>query len=255
MSYGFIDTHAHLDFSQFENDLDNVLNNAKKNKVEKIINIGCNLERSQKTLDLANKFENIWAAVGVHPSDVQDFNDSVLKEIYELAKAQKVVAVGEVGLDYFHPDYDKEKQKEAFIAQIKIAQELNKPLVVHTREAGKDVLEILNKEKHAKVVIHCFSETQEFAEEALKRGYMLSFTGIITYPKADEVRQVVANTPLDRIMIETDCPFLAPQKYRGNRNEPAYVVEVAKKIAEIKEIGLDEVARVTTKNAERFFRI
>ena len=255
MSYSFIDTHAHLDFSQFENDLNNVLNNAKKNKVEKIINIGCNLERSQKTLDLANKFENIWAAVGVHPSDVKDCDNSVLKEIYELAKAQKVVAVGEVGLDYFHPDYDKEKQKEVFIAQIKIAQELNKPLVVHTREAGKDVLEILNKEKHDKVVIHCFSENQEFAEEALKRGYMLSFTGIITYSKADEIRQVVAKTSLERIMIETDCPFLAPQKYRGNRNEPAYVVEVAKKIAEIKEIGLDEVAKVTTENAESFFRI
>ena len=251
----FIDTHAHLDFPQFKKDLEETITKAKENNVAKIINIGCSLERSQKALKIAENHKNIWASVGVHPSDIKDFNDDVLKEIYELAKKDKVVAIGEVGLDYFRGNDDKEKQKKAFIAQIKIAQKLDKPLIIHTREAGKDLLEILNQEKHNKIVINCFSETQEFADKALNRGYMLSFTGIITYPKADEVRQVVANTPLERIMIETDCPFLAPQAYRGNRNEPAYVVEVAKKIAEIKEIDLDKTAEITTRNAERFFGI
>jgi len=251
----FIDTHAHLDFSHFKDDLNVVIQNAKDVGIEKIINIGCNLKRSQRSIELAEKYKNLWATVGVHPSDVKDCDDKILEKIYENAKHKKVVAIGEIGLDYFHGVDDKAKQKNTLIVQIKIARELHKPIVIHTREAGRDVLDILNQEKAEQIVIHCFSETQEFAEEALKRGYMLSFTGILTYPKADKVREVVAKTPLERIMIETDCPFLGPQVYRGKRNEPAYVVEVAKKIAEIKEIDLDEVAKITTQNAEIFFGI
>ncbi len=251
----FIDTHAHLDFPEFKNDLDQVIETAFEKGVEKIINIGCSLERSKKSLEIAEKHKNVWASVGVHPSDVENFDIKTLEEIYLFAKYKKVVAIGEVGLDYFHKNAESDVQKKVFIEQMKIANELSKPVVVHTREAGSDMLEVLRKERPKNAVIHCFSETQDFADEVLAMGYFLSFTGIITYPKAEEIRQVVANTPLERIMLETDCPFLAPQAFRGERNEPAYVVEIAKKIAEIKEVGLDEVARVTTENAEIFFGV
>lgn len=251
-----IDTHAHLDFPQFNEDREETIQKAKETGVEKIINIGCNLERSQQSVDLAEKYENIWASVGLHPSDVDDHVETrLIASLHDLAKHKKVVAIGEIGLDYFHKSGDIKVQKKAFLEQIKIAQELNKPLVIHTRKAGEDLLKILKHEKPQNAVIHCFTETQEFADEVLAMGYYLSFTGIITYPKADDIRKVVANTPLDRIMLETDCPFLAPQAFRGDRNEPAFVLEVAKKVAEIKGISLEEVAEVTTRNAEMFFGI
>ena len=251
----FTDTHAHLDFPQFKNDLQKTVLNAYAKGVQKIINIGCDLQRAQKSIEIAERFENVWATVGIHPSDI-DFKleTRLIASLHKMATHPKVVGVGEIGLDYFHCK-NKEAQKDALIAQIKIAREVDKPIVIHTREAGKDVLEILKQENAKKVVIHCFTENQEFAEEALKRGYLLSFTGIITYPKSEDLRKVVANVPLESMMIETDCPFLAPQAFRGQRNEPAFVIEIAKKIAEIKGVDLEKVAEITTKNAERFFGI
>lgn len=251
----FIDTHIHIDFPNFNKDRADVIKKAQEVGVEKMINVGVNLETSQKSIDLAEKYENIWATVGVHPSDVKEYTPQIEQELFELAKHNKVVAIGEIGLDYFYGKETIDLQKEVCIAQIKMAKELNKPLVIHTRDAGDDLLKILKQENPNHVVIHCFTETEDFAKEVLDMGYMISFTGIMTYPKADDLRQVVAQTPLDRIMIETDCPFLAPQKQRGERNEPAFVVEVAKKIAEIKGVVLEEIAEVTTMNAERFFGI
>lgn len=256
MNYKLIDTHAHLDFPQFDGERQKVVEQAKNANVAKIINIGCNLKTSQKAIDLAENYKNIWASVGLHPSDANDcLKKDFFKSLHKLAKQKKVIAIGEIGLDYFHKNGEIETQKKAFIEQIKIAEDLKKPLIIHTREAGKDLLEILKKEKPTNAVIHCFSETQEFAETVLEMGYFLSFTGIVTYPKTEKLHQVIANTPLNRIMLETDCPFLAPQKFRGKRNEPAFVVEIAKKIAEIKQISLEEISQITTKNAELFFKI
>ena len=251
----FIDTHVHLDFPQFQKDREEVIERAQDAGVFKMIDIGCNLQSSQNAINLTKKYENIFATVGVHPSDIQEYDDKVEKQIFELAKQEKVVAIGEVGLDYFHGDKDIEKQKQVFVSQINLAKEFAKPLVIHTREAGEDLLNILKKEKPLQAVIHCFTENLEFAEEVLAFDYMISFTGIITYPSAEDVCKVVAKIPLKRIMIETDCPFLAPQKYRGKRNEPSFVVEVARKIAEIKDLSFEEVVKTTTKNAEIFFKI
>lgn len=251
----FIDTHIHIDFPQFNQDREAVIQKAQSAFVGKMINVGCNLKTSQKSIALAEKYPNIWATVGIHPSDVKIYNSQIEKELFELAKNKKVVAIGEIGLDYFYGKDNQEEQKKVLTAQIKIAKEVEKPVVIHTRDAGADLLKILKQEKPQQAVIHCFTETAAFAEEILAMGYMISFTGIITYAKAEELRQVVSKTPLNRIMIETDCPFLAPQKYRGERNEPAFVVEVAQKIAEIKNIGLEEIAEKTTQNAEVFFGI
>lgn len=251
----FIDTHIHIDFPQFNQDREEVIKRAQKKEVYKMINIGCNLKSSQKSLELAEKYPQIWATVGVHPSDVNEYDLKTAEKVYQLAQKDKVVAIGEIGLDYFYGKNNIEQQKEALISQINIGKELEKPLIIHTRDAGDDLLQILKQENPKNVVIHCFTESLSFAKIILEMGYLISFTGIITYAKAEAIRRVVKETPLEKIMLETDCPFLAPQAHRGQRNEPAFVIEVGKKIAEIKEMPLEKVAEVTTKNAEKFFGI
>ena len=254
-----IDTHAHLDREDYP-DLDQVIERAKIAGVEKIINVGSTLETSIATIEMSKIYPNVYGTVGIHPTDHEADNqpiDEVLRQISELADQNKVVAIGETGLDYFQNPSSAEKkiQEELFVKQIAIAKEKNLPLVIHTRDADEDMLEILEKEKVKIAVIHCFVGDWEFAQKILDLGLMISFTAIITYPKTESLAEVVEKAPLDRIMIDTDCPFLAPQIYRGKRNEPAYAVEIAKKIAEIKKIPLEEVEKITSENANCFFNL
>jgi len=249
----FIDTHAHLDFSEFDNDREEVIERARLAGVCYIINIGINKESSQKSLQLAKKYDFIFATTSLHPLDVgeEDFDE---KFFSELAKDPLIVAIGETGLDYYH-NSNKEKQKEVFKKLIRIAYQLNKPLILHCREAEKDLLEILSQEKlpEKRGVIHCFGKDISLAKKFLDMGFLISYTGNITYNPSRAIS--LKDVPLEKIMIETDCPFLSPLPVRGQRNEPAFLLYIAQKIAEIKRIPLEEVAKVTTENALKLFNL
>lgn len=256
----YFDSHCHLDMEPLSNDQERVIERASKAGVEKIVNIGSSIRGSKASVELAQKYPNIWASVGLHPHDAEVVTDieSTIEELRELAKNDKVIAIGEIGLDYFNLDKEerKKKQKELFKAQLELAKELNLPVIIHTRDADNDTLDIL-KRYHLKGVIHCFTGKPEFAEKLLGLGYYIGFTGFITFEqeKFDHIREAVKMVPEDRLLIETDAPFLAPEPYRGKTNEPAYVVEVAKKIAELTNKTADEIAERTYKNAEELFDI
>ncbi len=253
---GLIDTHAHLNFSQFADDtIENILARAKAVGVQKVINVGADLTSSKDSVALASKHEAIYASVGIHPHDVMTVTDEHLKELAELSKSPKVVAIGETGLDYFKYDGDRQKQQDIFRAQLRLAKERALPVIIHDRDAHADVLAILKEFAPLKGVMHCFSGDVAFARSVLELGMLISFTGNITFPKAQNLRDVVAAIPLEKMMVETDCPFMAPVPYRGQRNEPAYVLEIAKKIAEVKDLALDDVARITTANAKTLFSL
>ena len=257
-----IDSHVHLDFEDFHGDFAEVILRAEQSGVEKLINIGADLDRSQASIVLAENYPNIYATVGVHPEAAGDINmETIHNELLDLAKSsEKVVGIGETGLDYNAHGFDKNEQIKLFETHIEVAQHLGLPLVVHIRngedeEAVATAYEILKKSEYDKGVIHCFTLNSNWAKRFVDLGFYLGFTGIITYKNANEIRDAVKTTLLDRILIETDCPFLAPQKYRGKRNEPAYVVEVAEKVAEIKDIPIEEIAKITMSNAKELFRI
>ncbi len=249
----FIDTHAHLDFADFDLDREEVIKRAQEAGVTRIVDLGCNLESSQKVVQIAEKFPGVFAAIGIHPHDAEGCTKKALEDLKKLADNPKVVAIGEVGLDYYRMKSHQDVQQETLRRQLRLAKELNLPVVVHNRDSDEDVIKILEEEKMEKVVIHCFSSNWDLAKRVLDQGYMISFTGVITRSGKETLWEVIGKTSLERIMIETDSPFLVPQKFWGQRNEPMYVVETAKKIAEIKNVSLEEVAKKTTKNAIQFF--
>ncbi len=260
----YIDTHAHLDFPEFKHEVPDVLGRAKEAKVEKIINCGVDLETSKKSWELARKYPEVFAAVGVHPHSAGDIDMETRTVLMDLAYRPKVIAIGEVGLDYYYlkrssqfANYpSREKQMFAFEQMLDTALELRYPVIVHSREADADIVAILKGYSSAiRGVVHCFSGDYEFAKKILDLGFLISFTGNITYKSNADIFDVIKRVPLGSMMIETDCPYLAPQTHRGDRNEPAYVVEVAKKIAEIKDVSLDEVAKTTSKKANSFFKL
>jgi TatD DNase family protein len=255
-----IDTHAHLNFPEFKGEISAALSRAKKVGVFKIINIGTDLETSLESVNLARKYPEIFASIGVHPHHAKDFSIESLEKFFVLASKDKVVAIGEIGLDFYpfgktsrYSSYpSKEEQKMTFIQMLKLAQDCQLPMILHCREAYQDMLSVLRNEGiKGPGVIHCFSGTPKEAKEFLDLGFFISFTGNITYSK--ERDEVVKEVPLEKILLETDCPYLAPEPYRGKRNEPAYVIEVAKKVAEIKNLALIEIEKITTQNAEKLF--
>lgn len=261
-----IDTHAHLDFEQFSGEVDDVLKRASKAGVEQIINVGTTLERSKKSVVLAEQYDNVFATVGIHPQDAAALDEQTYQELKKLASHQKVVAIGEIGYDFHRGDNPNEDdQGDAFRVQSELAVDAGLPIIVHSRDAEEVTLRSLVQ--HAELmtgkdaarqefgVVHCFTGSLEFALEALGVGYLISFTAPITYPKNDALRKVVKDIPLDKMMVETDCPFLPPADKRGKRNEPSYVVETVQKIAELKGISVDEVAEKTTANVKRLFGI
>lgn len=263
----YIDSHCHLDFEPLRNEQEAVIERAHKAGVAKMINVGSSLRGSKASIEIANKYPHIWAAVGLHPHDAETTSDldSTIDELRELAKNDKVVAIGEIGLDYFNNQNpltidQRRKQNELFRAQLELAKELNLPVIIHTRDAETETLSQLStvsSQLSRKGVIHCFTGSPDFAKKLLDLGFYIGFTGFVTFdqPKFDHIRESVKIVPIDRLLIETDAPFLAPEPYRGKTNEPAYVFEVAKKIAEIKKISLEEVTEKTSANAETLFGI
>ena len=250
-------------------DLPAVIERAKNAGVGVIINASFDLDSSKKAVELALAYENMYAAVGIHPHHADSMDDSAIKELKSLAKGPKVVAIGETGLDYFENPVTKEVQRRAYEKHLEIASELGLPLIFHGRNAGEDMLDSIKSKVPAcrqarqsskskdgiNGVFHCFSEDIEYARRVLDLGFYISFTGIITFKNADRMREVVRFVPLERIMVETDCPYLAPQVYRGQRNEPAYARIVAEKVAEIKGVSFEEVEKMTTDNARTLFKL
>jgi TatD DNase family protein len=250
-----IDTHCHLDFPEFDEDRDEVIRRAKSAGIGYIINIGSSLLGSKKALELSQQYDFIYATVGIHPHESDKFDDEVRAGIEKLVREDKVVAIGETGLDYYKNYSKTENQKILFRYLVKLAKDLALPLVIHNREAEEDTLNILSGVLPIKAVVHCFSGDENFLKKCLDLGFFISFTCNITYKKAKDLRTLVKLTPLDRLMLETDAPFLPPEGFRGKRNEPAYVKFIAEEVARIKEVGLEEVAGITTDNARRFFNL
>jgi TatD DNase family protein len=250
----FIDTHAHLQISHFDADRDEVIQRAFDAGVEKIIVVSTDVVSSRQSLQLAEKFSGIYAAVGIHPTDCGGATDEDFRMIAELARHPKSVAIGEIGLDFYWKNVPPEIQQRAFIRQLYLAKELGKPVIIHNREAGAAILQTLHDAgiTNFSGVFHCFSENAEYAECVLALGCHISFTGNLTYKKSN-LPEVAAQIPLERILLETDSPFMTPMPHRGKRNEPAYTVHVAEKLAEIKKNLISEVAQQTTMNAEALF--
>ena len=253
----FIDKHAHLFFPNFKDDLDETLSRAKENGVDYILVPGTDLASSKQAIDLAEKYDFIYAAVGVHPHDTAEWSDEFIPALKELAKHEKVVAVGEIGLDYYYDFSPREKQIAAFEAQLNLALELQLPVIIHNREANDDIMDFARKyaRKGLKAQFHCFAGSEKDAHELIEAGYTISFTGNITFKKADTLRKIVASVHPENILLETDSPFLTPVPHRGKRNEPAYVKYVAEKIAEIHRIRTKDVARTSSYRAYKLFGI
>lgn len=252
-----IDSHVHLEMPQFDKDRQEVINRFLENGVGLIINIGSNLESSRKALKYAQHYGFIFAAIGIHPHDIKNADAETYSELETLLQNEKVIAVGETGLDFFKNYSPRDLQIEGFKNHIQIAKRYNKPIIVHCREAEGEVLSILKNESAKDVggIMHCFSGSMKFARDCLSLGFYISFSGNITYPKAKGLREVVKKVPADRILIETDAPFLTPQPKRGQRNEPDFVRYVAEKVAELKGLSMEDVERNVARNIHRLFGI
>lgn len=244
-----VDSHCHLDFPDLAANLEELLGNMRQYDVGLALCIAVNLENFPKVLALAEAHKNIFASVGVHP-DYEDIHEPTVAELVELAKHPKVLAIGETGLDYYRLKGDLEWQRDRFRTHIRAARKAGKPLIIHTREAAADTLRIMAEEKAAEVggIMHCFTENLEVAEQALALNFHISFSGIVTFKSAMQVKEVARAVPLNRILVETDAPYLAPVPHRGKTNQPAYVKHVAEEIARLKGVEYEEIARQTTAN-------
>lgn len=249
------DSHAHYDDRQFDPDRDEVIRAAHESGVEFINNIASDMKSSRESIALAEKFDFVYATVGVHPGEVSGMTEQDIETLKTLAGHKKVVAIGEIGLDYHYDDTSEDEQKMWLPPQLRLAKELNLPAVIHDRESRGECLRILKEEKTEKAVIHCFSGSAETAKEFLKMGFHISFTGVITFKNARKAIEALKVIPMDHLMIETDCPYMAPEPFRGKRNHSGYVSRVAEKIAEVKGLSYEEVAQITTQNAKNFFNI
>ena len=248
--------HAHLTDKQFEDDLEAVLNSAQETGVTKVVTAGHSLSASLQAVELSKKFDNVFATVGIHPENVEDFTEENLEKISKLTKEEKVVAVGEIGLDYHWTTDTKTLQKEAFIKQLELANRAGLPIVVHSRDAIGDTIEILKTYKVKKEsLIHCYSGSVESAKILLDLGFSFSFGGVTTFKNAKTAVEVVKSLPIENILVETDCPYLAPVPFRGQRNEPKNIKYICDTIAKIKGLPFDVVAQKTTQNAKRLFKI
>jgi len=251
------DTHTHLNAEQYNEDMEAVIERAQKEGVSYMAVVGFDRPTIKKAMEIAEKYPFIYAIVGWHPVDAIDMTEEDLKWIEQLASHPKVVALGEMGLDYYWDKSPKEIQKEVFRKQIRLAKKVKLPIVIHNREATEDIIEILKEEQASEVggIMHCFSGSLEIAKECLKMNFYISLGGPVTFKNAKKPKEVAKEVPLDKILIETDCPYLTPHPYRGKRNEPAYVKLVAEEIASIKGVSVKELASLTTANAKKIFGI
>ena len=251
----YFDSHAHLDDRRFDEDREQIFAELPVQGVGLIMNIGCDLNSSLKSVALAHKYPFVYAAVGSHPDDAAQVDEARLALYRQLCADEKAKAIGEIGLDYHYEDPSREVQLPAFRAQLELARELKLPVIVHEREAHADGMELIRQFPELTGVFHCYSGSLEQAKELVKRGWYIGFTGVITFKNARKAVEVAEWLPMDRILIETDCPYMAPEPHRGRRNDSRLVPLVAAKLAEIKGVSLEEMGEITTENARRLFRI
>ncbi|MDQ0187991.1 TatD family hydrolase [Cytobacillus sp. FSL R5-0569] len=251
------DTHVHLNAEQYDEDLEEVIKRAREAGVEKMVVVGFDRPTIERAMELIEQYDFLYASIGWHPVDAIDMTEGDLIWIEELSKHPKVVAIGEMGLDYHWDKSPKDVQKDVFRQQIQLAKKVKLPIVIHNREATADIVEILKEENAAEVggIMHCFSGSPETAKECIDMNFYISLGGPVTFKNARKPKEVAAEIPLEKLLIETDCPYLAPHPFRGKRNEPSYVKLVCEQIAEIKNIPVEEVAAITTENAKKLFAI
>lgn len=253
------DTHAHYDDSRFDEDRDELLRSMPENGVGLILNPGCDIESSKKSIEYAKTYNHVYAAVGIHPQCIEEIElESTMSELKKLAvSCDRIKAIGEIGLDYYWIKDEKLRamQGELLRRQLSLAEELSMPVIIHDRDAHADTLKIIEEFPNVKGVFHCYSGSTEMAQHLVSLGYLISFTGVITYKNAKKAVDVVKNIPLEKLMIETDAPYMSPEPFRGRRNSSLYVYRMAETIAEIKEIPLDEVIKQTTENGKKLFGI
>ena len=250
------DTHAHVDDAAFDEDRKELLEGLPKQGIKMLLNPGCSLETSRNAVKNAKEYDYIYAAVGSHPDAADEVNEEVLEEYRKLVKENpKVKAIGEIGLDYHYEDVPRERQQEAFRAQMALARELDLPVIVHDREAHEDCLNIIREFPEVKGVFHCFSGSAEMAKQLAKLGWYVGFTGVVTFKNARRAVEAAAAVPEDRFVIETDCPYMSPEPFRGKRNDPSRVYRMAEKLAEIRGLSVEEIQRITLENGKRLYRI
>jgi len=253
----FIDSHAHLDDERFDEDREELIDSLQENGIEAVLNPGADLKTSRAAVALADKYPFIYAAVGCHPHDSKFMDDDTMNIFRELAKNKKVLGIGEIGLDYYYDNSDRETQKIWFREQIRLAKELDLPYIVHDRDAHEDIIRIMKEEHHSgtRGILHCYSGSVEMAREFMKLGFYISLGGPVTFKKAKTPRMVAKEVPMEKLLIETDCPYLAPEPFRGKRNDPKLVKYVAEEIAGIREVTVSEIAEKTKENFKRLFNL
>lgn len=250
------DTHAHMDDRAFDADREQLLSSLPQQGIGLLMNPGCSLESSRNASALSQKYGYIYAAVGSHPDAADEVNEEVLEEYRTLCKLNsKIKAIGEIGLDYHYEDIPREVQQKAFRMQMELARELNLPVIVHEREAHEDGMKIVEEFPEVTGVFHCYSGSAEMAKQLVKRGWYIGFTGVLTFKNARKAVEVASSIPMDRIVLETDCPYMSPEPFRGKRNDPGRLYRMAEKLAEIRGLSLEEIHRITLENGKRLYRI
>lgn len=251
------ETHAHYDDRAYDRDRDKIIRLLKEEGIAPIINVGASLTSTETSIKLAHEYDHVYAAVGVHPSDCADMTDKDIEWLRELTGDDKVVAIGEIGLDYHYDEPDKNIQKKWFEKQLDLAKETDLPVIVHSRDAAQDTLDILSKEEHKGIrgIIHCFSYSQELAREYVKMGYYIGIGGVVTFKNGRKLHEIARTIPLENIVVETDCPYLAPEPYRGRRNSSAYLTYIIERIAQLREMSYEEVERATYENAALLYGV
>lgn len=251
------DTHAHYDDEAFDEDRDALLAELPENGIARVVNVGASLASCGRTIELMNRYDYIYGAIGVHPSETAELNDEAFEWLRQQCQLEKCVAVGEIGLDYYWNEPDRELQKEWFRRQLNLARELAKPVIIHSRDAAKDTVDLMTEEHAEEIggVIHCYSYTKETAEVFLKMGFYFGIGGVLTFKNAKKLKEAVAYIPLDRIVLETDCPYLAPEPNRGKRNSSLNIPYVVKALAEIKGVEEETVRKAAWENAHKMYRL
>ncbi len=249
------DTHAHLNDPAFDPDREELMAGLAEKGIGLVMNAGCSLESSRDIVAMTERWPWLYGSVGSHPDSADEVNEDVIEEYWKLCRHEKIKAIGEIGLDYYYEDIPREIQKNAFRMQMALAKELDMPVIVHEREAHDDGMRIVKEFPGVTGVFHCYSGSAEMARQLVNMGWYIGFTGVLTFKNARKAVETAASIPLDRIVLETDCPFMAPEPYRGKRNDPGYLPKMAEKLAQIRGISVDEAIAVTTENAKRLYRI
>ncbi len=250
-----IDTHSHINFEEYKKDFDNFLERINNNGVSKVIIPGVEPSRFEEILTYCENYEMLYGTIGIHPSEYRTFDEKSEKKIYQYSSHPKIVAIGEIGLDYFYGADSKEEQKKILRKQLEIAEQIQKPVVIHDRDSHDDVFNILNDYKLKNVIFHCFSGSPKFAQKCIEKGYYIAIGGIVTFKNAKDLKETAKIVPIDKLLLETDAPYLAPVPFRGKINSPEYLKYIAKEIANLRETSIEEIQNQTTINAKKVFNI